>query len=149
MKAFFFRVVGVPPGKSAPQINQLRWIRRIILRWATPLTLVGCVVLIVAGVYVGAVIVAVLQLWSIASVSLRIRRALVSAVPWRETEHSGDARFGTRLQAPDPVGPARSRFVSMKEGGLSTGLVVVGWGSFLVLGVWSGAHLSIASWWED
>jgi hypothetical protein len=74
MKVFFYRVVGLPPGKSAPQIDQLRWVRRIIVRWATPLTLVACVVLIVAGVYIGAVIVAVLQAWSIASVSRRIRR---------------------------------------------------------------------------
>ena len=74
MKAFFARVVGPPPGKGAPQIDQLQWVHRIIVRWATPLTLVACVVLIVAGVYIGAVIVAVLQLWSIASVSRRIRR---------------------------------------------------------------------------
>ncbi len=73
MKAFVYRVVGPPPGKSAPQLDQLRWVRRIIVRWAAPLTLVACVVLIVAGVYIGAVIVALLQLWSIASVSRRIR----------------------------------------------------------------------------
>jgi hypothetical protein len=74
MKAFFYRVVGPPPGKSAPQVDQLRWVRQIIVRWATPLTIVACLVLIVAGVYIGAAIVAVLQVWSIASVSRRIRR---------------------------------------------------------------------------
>jgi hypothetical protein len=74
MKVFFYRVVGQPPGKGAPQIDQLRWVRQIIVRWATPLTVVVCVVLVVAGVYIGAVIVAVLQLWSMASVSRRIRR---------------------------------------------------------------------------
>ena len=36
----------------------------------------------------------------------------------------------------------------MKEGGLSTRFVL-GWGSFLVLGFGSGAHLSIASSRED
>jgi len=74
LASFFYRVVGLPPEKGSPQIDQLRWIRRIILRWAVPLTLAGCVILIVAGVYAAAVIVALLQLWSIALVSLRLRR---------------------------------------------------------------------------
>ena len=29
----------------------------------------------------------------------------------RDKEHSGDARFGARLQVPDPAGAARSLFV--------------------------------------
>jgi hypothetical protein len=41
-------------------------------------------------------------------------------------QHSSDARFGTRLRASVLVGLARSCFVSMKEGGLSTGCVLVG-----------------------
>jgi hypothetical protein len=48
--------------------------RRLLLFWSTPAAAVGCVVLIVAGVYIGAAIVAVLQVWSLASVSLRVRR---------------------------------------------------------------------------
>jgi hypothetical protein len=73
LTSFFYRVVGLPPGKGSPQRDQLRWVRRIILRWTLPLTLLGCVLLIVAGVYVAAVIAAVLEIVSIVSVSLHIR----------------------------------------------------------------------------
>jgi len=36
---------------------------------------------------------------------------LPSSAALRETEHSSDARFATRLQASRPAGPARSCFV--------------------------------------
>jgi hypothetical protein len=38
----------------------------------------------------------------------------------RETQHSSDARFGTRLRTSVPVGPARSRFVPCASAGGAT-----------------------------
>jgi hypothetical protein len=75
MRTVFYRVVGPPPGEGAPTIEQLRWVRRIVVRCSTPLAVFAAVVLVVIGhVSVAAPVVAALQLWSIASINARIRR---------------------------------------------------------------------------
>ena len=76
MKALIYRIAGQPPGKGAPQLDQLQWIRRLIVRVATPATALACVVLIaIAHLYVVAAVCAALQIWSVASISRRISRA--------------------------------------------------------------------------
>lgn len=75
MKALIYRVAGPPPGQGARQIDQLRWVRRLLLWGATPAMALAIVVLVVVGhVYIVAAIFAVAQLLSIGSTSLRIRR---------------------------------------------------------------------------
>jgi small-conductance mechanosensitive channel len=75
VRKLFYRVVGPPPRKAAAQVDQLRWVRRIVVRFSTPLAALACVVLIVVGrVYIAAFVVAVVQLSSIAWLTVRIRR---------------------------------------------------------------------------
>lgn len=75
MKALIYRIVGQPPGKGAPQLDQLRWVRRLLFRWTAPTMALGCIVLILAGVYLAAAILAALEILSLFSVSVRLHRA--------------------------------------------------------------------------
>jgi hypothetical protein len=76
MKALSYRIAGQPPGKGAPQLDQLRWIRRLLVRVTTPTVVLACVLLVAfAHLYVVAAVFAALQVLSLASISRRIHRA--------------------------------------------------------------------------
>jgi hypothetical protein len=76
MKAPVYRITGQPPGKKAPQLDQLRWIRRILARVTMPTMVLACVLLIAfAHLYVVAAVFAALQVLSLASITRRINRA--------------------------------------------------------------------------
>ena len=74
MKTLIHRVVGKPPGKGAPHIEQLRWVRRLLLGVSAPTMVVACVVLIIVGIYLAAAIFAAVQVWSLLPVTMRVRR---------------------------------------------------------------------------
>jgi hypothetical protein len=74
MKRLIYRVAGPPPGKGAPRLEQLRWIRRLNLRWSAPPIAVCAVLLLLVAPWYFAAACVVLQAYSLASISLAISR---------------------------------------------------------------------------
>jgi len=68
------RVVGPHPGRGAPQLEWLRWVRRLWFRWTAPILLVVCVALVAMGAWLVATIFAAVMVWFLVSLSLRLHR---------------------------------------------------------------------------
>ena len=74
LRAFIYRVAGAPPEKDAGPAEGLRWIRRMNLRSMTPVTAAALLFALLFLPSWLVVIGAGWQAYTLASISLRIRR---------------------------------------------------------------------------